>query len=86
MVAIPSPGDGQCLPGEVGGQGIDVFVLNVDVVSGKEGFVPRVLHEGSFSIPWIPRSGGIVGVVIGANMRSIAPWVCCCLGTLYVPR
>ncbi len=84
MVPIPSPGDGQCLPGEVGGRGIDVFVLNVDVVGGEDWFVPRILREGWLPIPWISRSDRVFGVVIGASMCSIAPWVMV-LGTPYVP-
>ncbi len=85
MVSIPNPRDGQCLPGEVGGRGVNMFVLDVDVVSGEDGVVPCILREGLFSIPWIPDSHGIVRVVIGASMRSIAPWVSV-LGTPYVPR
>ncbi len=83
---IPSPWDGQCLPGEVGGRGVDVFVLDVDVVGGEDGLVPRILRKDSFPIPWVPRTGGIVGVVNGVRRRSITPWVCCVLGTPYVPR
>ncbi len=61
-----------------------MFVLDVDVVSGKDGLIPRVLCEGSFSILWIPCSHGVVRVVIGVSIRSIAPWVSV-LGTPYVP-
>ncbi len=73
MIPELSPGDGQCLPGEVGGRGIDVLGLDVDVVEDRDGLVPFNLHKGAFSIPWIPGSRGIVRVVICASMRSIAP-------------
>ncbi len=84
MVPKPSPWDGQGLPGEVGGRGVDLFGLEVVVVEDGDGLIPLVLRESAFSIPWIPRSRGIVRVIIGVNIHSIAPWVCC-LGTPYVP-
>ncbi len=84
-MAKPSPGNGQCLPGEVRGRGVNLFGLEVVVVEDWDGLIPLNLHESSLSIPWVPRSHGIVGVVRGANMRSLTPWVCG-LGTLYVPR
>ncbi len=84
MESSPSPWDGQGLPGEVGGRGVDMFILDVDVVGGEDGFVPRILRESSFSIPWIPRSCGIVGVANGVSIWSLTPWVCS-LGTPYMP-
>ncbi len=79
-----SPGDGQCLPGKVGWGGVDLFGLEVIVVEDRDGLIPLDLRESSFSIPWIPRSCGIVRVASGASIRSLAPWVCG-LGTPYVP-
>ncbi len=38
----------------------------------------------SFVVSWVPGARGVVGVVSGARRRSIAPWVCRCLGTPYV--
>ncbi len=84
VVSRPSPWDGQCLPGEVGWRGVNLFWLEVIVVEDGNREVPFDLGESSLSISWGPRPRGIVGVVIGANMRSITPWVCC-LGTPYVP-
>ncbi len=55
------------------------------MVEDGDGLIPFNLCEGSFSIPRVPSSCGIVGVIIGVNIRSLAPWVCC-LGTPYVPR
>ncbi len=80
-----SPGDGQGLPGQVGWRGVDLFREEVVMVEDGDGLIPLDLRESSFSIPWIPRSHGIVRVIIGVNMRSLAPWVCS-LGTLYVPH
>ncbi len=54
----------------------------VSLKSGER--VGVVLRDGAFSVPWIPGSRGIVGVVIGVRRWSIAPWVCC-LCTPYVP-
>ncbi len=61
-----------------------MFVLDVDVVCGEDGLIPRVLRKRSFSVPWIPRSRGIVGVVNGVSIRSLAPCVSV-LGSPYVP-
>ncbi len=83
----PSPWDGQRLSGEVGRRGVDVFALDVDVVSGEwAGGISLILCEGSFVIPCTPGAGGVVGVINGLRRRSFTSWVCCCLGTLYVPR
>ncbi len=81
----PSPWYSQGLPGEVGGRGVNLFWLKIVIVEDGNGEVPLNLSESSLSVPWIPRSRGVVGVVIGANMRSLAPWVCS-LGTPYVPH
>ncbi len=64
-----------------------MFILDIPVVSSEDkvGGVLGILLGGAFAIPWIPSSGGIVGVVNGVRRRSIAPWVCC-LCTPYVPR
>ncbi len=83
----PRPWSGQCPSDKVGGRGVNVFVLDVDVVGGEDGVrdVSRILCGGAFSIPWIPGPHGVVRVVNGVTRRSIAPWVCC-LCTPYVPR
>ncbi len=79
-----SPWDGQGLPGEVGGRGIDLLLRIVGVKDGDRE-VPLDLCESSLSVPWVPGPQGVIGVVIGINIHSITPWVCC-LGTPYVPR
>ncbi len=84
MIPKSNPGDSQCLPGKVGGRGVDLFRLEVVIVEDRDGLIPLDLCESSLSIPWIPGSCGIVGVIIGVNICSLAPWVCC-LGTPYVP-
>ncbi len=81
----PRPWSGQRPPGDVGGRGIDMFVLDVDVVGGEG--VKHILHvlcESSLAVPCVPGAGGVYGVVSGVRRRSIAPWVCC-LGSPYVP-
>ncbi len=80
-----SPGDGQCLSGEVGWRGINLLGGEVVVIEDGDRLIPLDLCERSLSVSWVPRTHGVVGVIIGANMRSIAPWVCG-LGTPYVPR
>ncbi len=79
----PSPWGVQCLPEEVSGGGVDLFALDVDVVGGEDGVggLSCILCEGSFSVPGVPGPDGIVRVVIGLSRRSIAPWVCRCLGS-----
>ncbi len=64
-----------------------MFVLDVDVVPSKgTRSVLLILRSSSFSVSWFPGACGVVGVGIGARRRSIAPWVCCCLSTPYVPH
>ncbi len=64
-----------------------MFVLDVDVVGGEDGvgFVSCVLRSCAFSVSCIPGSCGVVDVVSGVRRRSITPWVCCLLGSPYVP-
>ncbi len=87
VVLSPRPWSGQCRPGDVGRRGIDVFVLDVDVVGGEDGVggLLLVLRESSLSISCVPGACGVFGVVMGVRRCSIAPWVCC-LCTPYVPR
>ncbi len=83
--SIPSPWDSQGLPGEVGERGVDLLWLKIVVVKDRDGEIPLDLCQSSLSIPGIPGSRAIVRVVMGFNIRSLAPWVSV-LGTLYVPR
>ncbi len=78
MIPIPNPRDSQCLSGKVGRRGVNVFVLDVDIVGAEDGVigVSRVLCAGLFVIPCAPRASGVFGVVSGARRRSIVPWVC----------
>ncbi len=71
-----SPRGRECLPDEVSGGGVDVFVLDVDVVP-CEGIrcVLLVESERSLSVSGVPGSGGVFGVWSGCKIRSSAPWV-----------
>ncbi len=87
--SVPHPRSTQGLPDEVSEGGVDLFVLEVDVVGGEDGvaIVSRVLFNGTFPVPGVPCPDGEVGVIrvaSGASIRSIAPWVSV-LGTPYVP-
>ncbi len=85
MEPSPSPWDGQRLPDEVGGRGINLFWSELSVVKDGDWEVPLDLGESSLSVPWIPGSHGVVGVIVGVSIRNIAPWVSV-LGTPYVPH
>ncbi len=84
----PRPWSGQRLSGDVRWQGIDVFVLDVDVVEGEDGVGGLLLisSKGSLSVSWFPGARGVVRVVIDVRRCSAAPCVCCLLGSPYVPR
>ncbi len=84
MVSEPSPGDGQGLPCEVRGGGVDLLCLEIVVVEDGDRAVPLDLRKSALSVSWVPGARRVVGVVIGVSRCSITPWVCC-LGSLYVP-
>ncbi len=65
--------DGQGLPGEVGGRGVDLLWLKIVVVEDGDGEVPLDLRECSLSVPGIPRSQEILGVVTGGQHSQPRP-------------
>ncbi len=75
-------------PCDVGGRGVDLFWLDLGVIVATEdnGEVPLCLSESSFSVSWVPGSHGIFRVANGVRRHSIAPWVCCCLASPYMPH
>ncbi len=64
-----------------------MFILDVDVV-GCEGVggVLLILNTSPLCISGVPGPCRVFGVISGVRRRSIASWVCCLLGTPYVPR
>ncbi len=58
----PRPWSGHCPSGDIGWRGIDVFVLDVDVVEGEDGVggLLLILSSSSFSVSRFPGAHRIV--------------------------